>query len=38
VTCGERLGPGHPEHAEDDIDPRLAALQAFRVDAETGSE
>ena len=38
VTCGERLGTGHPDHAEDDIDPRLAALRAFRVDAETGNE
>ena len=38
VTCGERLEPGHPDHAEDDIDPRLAALQAFRVDGETGNE
>jgi uncharacterized protein len=34
VTCGERLGPGHVAHEEDDIDPRLAALQAFRVDAD----
>jgi len=38
VTCGERLGPGHSTHPEDDIDPRLAALQAFRVDGETESE
>jgi uncharacterized protein len=38
VTCGERLGPGHVEHEEADIDPRLAALQAFRVDAEGESE
>ncbi|HEX8025482.1 MAG TPA: DUF177 domain-containing protein [Candidatus Limnocylindrales bacterium] len=37
-TCGERLGPGHEAHPEDDIDPRLAALQGFRVDGdgETG--
>lgn len=34
ITCGERLGPGHAEHPADDIDPRLAALQAFRVDGE----
>lgn len=33
-TCGERLGPGHEAHPEDDIDPRLEALRAFRVDAE----
>jgi uncharacterized protein len=37
-TCGERLGPGHRDHPEDDIDPRLEALKAFRVDGgdETG--
>jgi DUF177 domain-containing protein len=37
-TCGERLGPGHVAHPDDDIDPRLAALQGFRVDGdgETG--
>ena len=33
-TCGERLGPGHEAHVEDEIDPRLAALKAFRVDGE----
>jgi len=33
VTCGERLGPDHAGHDGDDIDPRLAALRAFRVDA-----
>ena len=35
--CGERLTPGH-EHPDDDIDPRLEALRAFKVDApdETG--
>jgi uncharacterized protein len=37
-TCGERLGPAHEAHVEDEIDPRLAALKAFRVDGdgETG--
>jgi DUF177 domain-containing protein len=37
-TCGERLDPGHPDHPADEIDPRLAALQAFKVDGggETG--
>jgi uncharacterized protein len=37
-TCGERLGPGHAAHPEDDIDPRLEALRGFRVDGpeETG--
>jgi uncharacterized protein len=38
VTCGERLGPEHVEHDAPDIDPRLAALQAFRVDGEGESE
>ena len=38
VTCGERLGPGHPQHEEDEIDPRLAALKGFRVDATGESE
>ena len=38
VTCGERLGADHVEHEPDDIDPRLAALQAFRVDGEEESE
>jgi DUF177 domain-containing protein len=38
ITCGERLGPGHVEHDEVEVDPRLAALQAFRVDAEGESE
>ena len=37
-TCGERLDPGHPQHDDEPIDPRLAILQAFRVDddPETG--
>jgi uncharacterized protein len=34
VTCGERLGPGHVEHVDDEIDPRLEALRAFRVDGD----
>jgi uncharacterized protein len=34
LVCGERLGPGHEAHPDDDIDPRLAALRAFRVDDE----
>ena len=38
ITCGERLGPEHVPHPDDDIDPRLAALQAFRVDGEGESE
>lgn len=35
ITCGERLGSGHPVHPDEDIDPRLAALQGFRVDGRT---
>lgn len=38
ITCGERLGPGHVEHDAVEVDPRLAALQAFRVDGERESE
>jgi uncharacterized protein len=38
ITCGERLGPGHVDHDEPEIDPRLAALQGFRVDGEGESE
>lgn len=34
IVCGERLGPDHREHEDDDIDPRLAALQGFRVDGD----
>jgi uncharacterized protein len=34
VTCGQRLGPDHVEHEEHEIDPRLAALQGFRVDGD----
>jgi uncharacterized protein len=34
IVCGERLGPGHRAHPDDDIDPRLAALRGFRVDDE----
>jgi uncharacterized protein len=36
-TCGERLGPEHQGHEEDEVDPRLAALKAFRVDADGGN-
>ena len=38
VTCGARLGPDHEAHQEDEIDPRFAALKAFRVDAEGETE
>lgn len=38
VVCGERLGPGHVDHGAAEVDPRLAALQAFRVDAERENE
>ncbi len=29
-TCGEELGPGHAEHFDEPIDPRLEALLRFR--------
>lgn len=38
ITCGERLGPAHAAHEDDDVDPRLEALRAFRVDGEGESE
>lgn len=38
ITCGERFGPGHAAHPDDDIDPRLAALRGFRVDGGRESE
>lgn len=38
VDCGERLGPGHVEHEDHEVDPRLAALQGFRVDGDGESE
>jgi uncharacterized protein len=31
-TCGERLAPEHQPHEDDEVDPRLAALRAFRPD------
>jgi DUF177 domain-containing protein len=37
-TCGERLGPDHEAHKEVELDPRLAVLQAFRVDDDRESE
>ena len=38
VECGLRLGPDHVAHQDDEVDPRLAALRAFRVDADGESE
>jgi uncharacterized protein len=38
IICGERLGPGHVAHDDDEVDPRLTALRAFRVDGEGESE
>jgi uncharacterized protein len=32
VVCGEPLDEGTHEHPDEDIDPRLEALRAFRVD------
>ena len=34
AVCGERLADGPHEHPDDDIDPRLEALKAFKVDGE----
>ena len=36
--CGERLDAGPHDHGDDDIDPRLAALRAFRPADEAGDE
>ncbi len=32
-VCGERLADGAHDHVEEDVDPRLEALKAFKVDA-----
>ena len=37
-TCGERLTGGPHDHGEDEIDPRLEALKAFKVDGERETE
>jgi uncharacterized protein len=37
LECGQRLVPGHV-HEDADIDPRLEALRAFRVDGEGDTE
>ena len=36
--CGARLADEHPPHEIDDVDPRLAALRGFRVDADARNE
>jgi DUF177 domain-containing protein len=38
TVCGERLASGTHIHDEDEIDPRLEALKAFRVDGERETE
>jgi uncharacterized protein len=38
VTCGERLTSGAHIHDEEEVDPRLAVLRAFRVDGEHETE
>ncbi len=38
IVCGEPLDGGNHDHPDEDVDPRLAALQAFRVDGEAGTE
>jgi len=37
LECGQRLEPGHG-HDDDEIDPRLEALRAFRVDEDADTE
>jgi uncharacterized protein len=37
-TCGEPLDVGDHDHPEEPIDPRLAALEAFRVDEDGQTE
>ena len=34
-VCGERLTDGPHDHPDDDIDPRLEALKAFKVDGDS---
>jgi uncharacterized protein len=38
VECGQRLGPDHGAHEVDELDPRMAALKGFRVDADGETE
>lgn len=38
TECGQRIDDRHQGHDEHDVDPRLAALRAFRVDADAQSE
>ena len=38
IDCGERLGSDHRAHDLDAVDPRLAALRAFKVDAAPENE
>jgi uncharacterized protein len=37
-VCGERMSDGSHDHPEDEMDPRLEALKAFRVDEEAQTE
>jgi uncharacterized protein len=37
VTCGQPLEDGTHDHPDDDVDPRLEALKAFRVDGDGGT-
>lgn len=38
AECGMSLADGHPDHDIDDMDPRLAALRGFQVDAGAKNE
>jgi uncharacterized protein len=35
AICGERLTDGPHDHPDDDVDPRLEVLKAFKVDGES---
>ena len=38
TNCGERLSSGTHVHEEEEVDPRLAVLRAFRVDGQRETE
>ena len=38
ASCGERLDTGSHVHDEEEVDPRLAVLKAFKVDGEPETE
>jgi uncharacterized protein len=38
TVCGERMTGGRHDHPDEDVDPRLEGLKAFRVDGEAQTE